>query len=255
MRFLTALMAVSLFATGPAAAAQLAVTEFLANPAGSDAQGEWLELFNYGATGISLAGWQLADADSNRASLPATTLRAGGYLVVARDKPAFQSRWLGGADDPRVREVRGTLTLSNAADELILETPDGTVAWQLAYGGSVVSEGTSVFLDPDSGFVHTEFGTKASPGVVLGGPDSSATTGYEACVDDVVCAGLTHSSAGETGSPLAGAYQVQPAHAPRVSVPAPVTLLCLSAGISAWLGAAGIRDRRPRLGRAVGGHE
>ncbi|TNF31069.1 MAG: hypothetical protein EP329_12890 [Deltaproteobacteria bacterium] len=69
----------------PAAAVQVAITEVMANPL-DEASGEYVELYNAGASAVDVAGWILDDGDATDALAGwnggATTLPAGGYAVV-----------------------------------------------------------------------------------------------------------------------------------------------------------------------------
>ena len=76
----------------PFAAAEVVITEFMANNATALADGDgsfsdWIELRNTGATTVGLAGWHLTDDPLNLTkwtfpSGAATTLKAGQYLMV-----------------------------------------------------------------------------------------------------------------------------------------------------------------------------
>ncbi|MCE9615853.1 MAG: lamin tail domain-containing protein [Lentisphaerae bacterium] len=81
-------LAALLWRPGPLPAA-VVINEFLAiNGTGlADADGDrpdWIELWNGGTGAVSLAGWRLTDdsRDLNQWTFPATTIPAGGYLVV-----------------------------------------------------------------------------------------------------------------------------------------------------------------------------
>ena len=69
------------------ATGSVALNEVMANNVSSVANNgfypDWVELYNGGASPVNLAGWSLTD-DSNprKFVLPATTLPAGGYLVI-----------------------------------------------------------------------------------------------------------------------------------------------------------------------------
>lgn len=68
-------------------APQLVINEFLADPDKvSDAYGEWVELFNPGATAIDLNGWTLKDDGSNIHKFATSILvPPGGYVVLCRN--------------------------------------------------------------------------------------------------------------------------------------------------------------------------
>ncbi len=54
--------------------------------------GDWVELYNAGATTIDLSGWFLQDGGHNYFNLPANTiLPSDGYLVLVQDSALFQA--------------------------------------------------------------------------------------------------------------------------------------------------------------------
>ncbi len=76
------------------------ISEIMYNPAGSDQSGainrEWVELYNTGATSVSLAGWQFGDSQDNTWAnvFPAgTMIGANQALVVTGDAASFDLEW------------------------------------------------------------------------------------------------------------------------------------------------------------------
>jgi hypothetical protein len=69
----------------PPAADQIAITEVMANPL-DEAKGEYIELYNHGATAIDVAGWIIDDGDATDVVTGwnggQTTIPAGGYGVI-----------------------------------------------------------------------------------------------------------------------------------------------------------------------------
>ena len=100
------------------------INEFFPNPAGPDAAGEFIELYNDGPAAVSLAGWKIGTGT-------VSTTVAGQTVVPAKAK-AFQ---LEGFAVPS----RGYLVLKHAEDGISLKNTDGAL---LLYGpdGNVVSE-------------------------------------------------------------------------------------------------------------------
>jgi hypothetical protein len=98
---------------------QVILSEIMYHPASELVADEWIELRNRGGTAVNLTGWRL-----NRAVefvLPNVSIPAGGYLVVAANVSAFNSRY------PGVANVVGGWTgrLSNSRDEIELEDASG----------------------------------------------------------------------------------------------------------------------------------
>ncbi len=221
----------------PAIATEVAITELLANPFGSDSRGEWVELFNYGSTTATLGEWRLEDEGRASATLPTVELAPGDFLIVARGKSAFETAWMGGRSDERIVEAAsGSWGLTNSGDELRLVSPGGNVVWQLAYSGSAITEGRSLTLDPGEDFVHTVYGSKDMPGVRINGPDVTGTLGYEQCAAGPSCPGAASGAAGDWGSPLAGTYGLQVTARPTaVRAPASLALACIGLLPLAWI--------------------
>ena len=107
------------------------INEFMARNSQTlaDADGDysdWIELRNVSTADVNLDGWFLTDADSNLTKwrMPATTLPAGGYLVV------FAS----GKDRATVgAELHTNFALDGGGEYLALVEPDGvTIANEFA---------------------------------------------------------------------------------------------------------------------------
>ena len=180
----------------------LMISEFIANPFGSESTSEWVEIHNYGSSGIDINGFKLKDEDSDDDVITSTstTIPAGGYVIVAKNKSNFESIWFGGNAVSNVLEVSG-LTMSNTTDELILTDASDNVIWSLAYADDE-SEGKATWISTATN-TPTTWGSKASPGIVRDGNDVSGSTGYEknnATADPLA---FTNTD-GDTGSPLNG---------------------------------------------------
>jgi len=109
----TATIANASLAASPTPKPLLVISEFLPNPAGSDAEGEWIELKNEGMDPVNLEGWSLSTNSSGRDAKLSGTLGAGAFLVVPR------------------KESR--LSLKNSGDSIFLKAPGGTIAVQVTY--------------------------------------------------------------------------------------------------------------------------
>lgn len=122
----------------PKSPLRLAITEVLANPAGSEYTQEFVELHNFGSEPVSLAGFQIEDAGGGD-KLPGETIAPGGYalVVAAAYDPADPS-------DPAPRagttivKIEGRIGrdgLSNSGEAVRLRGPDGEIV--SLYGGWV----------------------------------------------------------------------------------------------------------------------
>lgn len=68
------------------------INEWLPNPAGADAAGEWVELFNSGKSSVSLNGWSLKTSAGKKVSLKNYTIEPGDYLVLKRSETKLTLR-------------------------------------------------------------------------------------------------------------------------------------------------------------------
>jgi hypothetical protein len=76
----------SSLACTPSAFSGIEVSEFLPNPAGDDAAGEWIELINQTEQDAELCGWSVDDAEEWSAAFPLEELSIGahGFLLLPR---------------------------------------------------------------------------------------------------------------------------------------------------------------------------
>ena len=89
---------------------------------------EWVELYNAGTNDVELAGWQI-DSGVSFTFPSNTTLRVGGYLVVAASRTNFLAHY------PSVTNVVGDWEgkLSNSGEQLRLRNAQGDVVDSLNY--------------------------------------------------------------------------------------------------------------------------
>lgn len=151
--------------------ANVVLNEILANEAGSDTAGEFIELVNLGNGTANLAGWTLSDAVSTRHTFAAgTTLAPGRALVVYGGASAIPAG-LGNA----VAASTGALGLNNTGDTVALRTADGQSQVVVYSSALSASDGVSMNLSPEgtaSGqyVLHSSLAAApASPGMRTGG--------------------------------------------------------------------------------------
>lgn len=125
--FLLSGLAVGLISTVDAA---IVITEFLArndrtNEDGDGQSSDWIEIHNNGSTAESLEGYRLTDDPDNveTTALPATTIPAGGYLIV------FAS---GRAETDSNGGLHVPFNLNGTGEYLALLAPDGSKASEFA---------------------------------------------------------------------------------------------------------------------------
>lgn len=112
-------------------AAQVVINELHYNPPGSGDETEFIELWNIGPTGISLAGWYMQDGVNF--TFPAGTyIPAGGFLVLVKDLAAFTLAY------PHVTNVYGPFAnntgLNNSGERVALANASGAIVSEVTYG-------------------------------------------------------------------------------------------------------------------------
>jgi len=82
------------------------INEWLPNPVGSDAQGEWIELRNTSPNTASLQGWRIENA-SGKKFLINQTIVPDGYLLLPRSETKLMLRNSG--EDLKLFDAQGVL--------------------------------------------------------------------------------------------------------------------------------------------------
>lgn len=99
---LLALGAAAAVWVGPSSAqGQVLVTEVIADPTGTDAQREWIEIYNAGPRAVDLSNWKVGDEESEPTSGPGgegmfkfpngTSIAPRQVFVIANTSSGFQS--------------------------------------------------------------------------------------------------------------------------------------------------------------------
>jgi hypothetical protein len=92
------------------------INEWFPNPVGNDAAGEFIELYNSGATSANLNGYALSDGAKKRFSLTGYSIPSDGYLVL--------------------RKAQDKLTLKNTDGAVSLYGPSGQVVDAASFVGA-----------------------------------------------------------------------------------------------------------------------
>jgi len=136
------------------------ITEINYNPCsdiGSDSGYEFIELYNNGATDVSLEDWQMDEEEgafgATSYTFPAIVIPAGGYLVIAVDATTYDGTMgltLG------VNLLDWDVSLSNIADEIVLYDCDGNLVDAVFYDDDgIASDGFPECADGDNAFCAT----------------------------------------------------------------------------------------------------
>lgn len=150
--------------SAPATPAQVIVNEILANEAGSNTAGEFVEIVNVGGTSAAIGGWTISDGAGVKHTFAAgTTLAPGKALVVfagASAIPAGLTNAVGAST--------GSLALGNSGDSVILKDAGGVVKNSFTYPSSLSgTDGVSMNRSPDTSatgtfVLHTALGSLTS---------------------------------------------------------------------------------------------
>jgi DNA/RNA endonuclease G (NUC1) len=111
----------------------LVITELYGNPLGTDTQGEWMEIYNPGATAIDLAGFALKSNGSNPEDhvISALVIPAGACVVLGSN-PAIATN--GGVPLAYSYGSSASIILNNSqTDWVTIKTPDGLLVDSVAY--------------------------------------------------------------------------------------------------------------------------
>src|SRR5947207_394630 len=95
------------------------INEFLPDPQGADATGEWIELWNNGNTSASLVGWRLENKAGKKFVFKNEEVARDAYLLVPR--------------------TNTKLTLKNSDETISLYDPAGKLVDQAFFRGTAQS--------------------------------------------------------------------------------------------------------------------
>ncbi len=173
---------------------EVVINEFLPDPVGDDA-GEWIELYNPGATDFPLLGWRLDDAEGGSAPFlfgAADAVPAGGYLVVDRS--------------------RDRLALNNDGDSVRLIDAAGDVAGSVSYVDAPEGKSFARYADgwrwsnPTPGRENLETDVEAAATVTAeqspaaAAPESAATAIEDSAEESAISATISELSELDEGS-------------------------------------------------------
>ena len=112
----------------PARNTDIVINEIMADPPSNQREGEFVELFNRGASAVNVGGWAFTDGVSF--TIPSgTTIPAGGYLVIGADAAFLNAAYPGLT---ALGNWSGKLA-NGSGDRLRLEDANGNLANQVDY--------------------------------------------------------------------------------------------------------------------------
>ncbi len=130
------------------------INEFIPNPAGDDAAGEFIELYNASSAPIDISGWILDDVE-NGGSAPFTipegaSIPANGYAVFSR--------------------TQTKISMNNDSDHVRLVRPDGVIQNDIAYQD--LGDGISYSRGTSGDFQKTSIPTMGAENIIQTPKDS-----------------------------------------------------------------------------------
>jgi len=166
--FLVAIVATSFsFGQNPG---DIIITEIMQNPSKvTDANGEYFEVYNTSAGTIDMNGWVIKDDGSNSHTINnggPLNIAAGAYLVFGKNSTIGEN---GGVT---LNYASSSISLTNADDEIILETGGGVEIDRVNYDG-----GTN-FPDPTGKSMELSTMAYTSSANLIGSNWAEATSTY-----------------------------------------------------------------------------
>ncbi|MCP5537472.1 MAG: lamin tail domain-containing protein [Akkermansiaceae bacterium] len=173
--FVASLLLMSVIASAPDSGAEVVINEFMASNDSTLVDGDgkysdWIELHNNGGSAVDLTGWYLTDDETDLTQwvFPATSIPAGGYLVV------FAS----GQDAAGYTDAAGYLhthfKLSKDGESIVLVRADGTTIEHSTTNYPEQSADVAYGLAQGSSFTELVYLTTPTPGAA----NTGGITGY-----------------------------------------------------------------------------
>lgn len=125
-------------------ASQIVINEVMVDPnAVTDANGEWLEVHNRGASAVNLQGWTLAsNNDSPQTIASSVSVPAGGYVVLARNGNSGTN---GGVTPDYTYAI---INLANTSDWVALRDGGGASVDSVSWASTMPAGATRGVSDP-----------------------------------------------------------------------------------------------------------
>jgi hypothetical protein len=197
--------------------AQLAITEFIANPNNMDTDKEWIELYNYSDNPVNLRDWKVkAKGGTYEIDITPTDyfVAPGDYVILASSKTIFETEWLNGNQNAKVIDYDySSFFIINTPSDLVLGYDDGfgfLETWYIKYSNDAL-EGYSTFIEENNSVYteHLQIRIKRNAQDTILTPQATFSyfTGYENNGHNAA----TTSTNGDIGTPLTGGYMQEAA--------------------------------------------
>ena len=158
---------------------EIAINEFMASNAAAvaDQDGEfddWIELYNYGSSTVTLEGYFLTDdrEEIQKWTFPDTSISPGGFLIVWAD------------NDPDQSGLHAEFKLSASGEEILLSNPQSNIINEVTYSIQIT--------DMSTGRVPDGTGTFQSMTPTFSALNSDEEPRHEDITDTLFNAGIIH---------------------------------------------------------------
>lgn|GEM_PF-1785171 len=146
-----------------AANADVMINEIMYDAEGSDANKEWIEIYNNGSEEINFSNGKLFEAGTNHALtllLGNGTIPVGGYAIIAENASAFLTYY----PDYTGPLFDSTFSLSNTNETIAIKDSAGSVLDELTYSGAWGASGTGNTLERNASGWFESVVTGGTPG-------------------------------------------------------------------------------------------
>jgi hypothetical protein len=115
----------------PVAGSPMIINEFMATPSASasEAEGEWIELYNRSSEWVNLSGWRIENQSGATILLTTYLVQPGGYFVLGASADPFRN----GGYTPTLVYAGFRI---NSSGELRMYNAQGELAEDIVYSGS-----------------------------------------------------------------------------------------------------------------------
>lgn len=152
----------------------LQITEIQYDPAGTDTDREWLEIYNDTAGTIKLTDYKFFEANTNHGIVKTTdeNVLTGEYVILAQDLAKFK------VDNPgnNLKVFTSSFSLSNSGEVLSLKDKSLNIIFTIDYTNYLISTGNGATINFKNGSTATNTGTSTTTSTTTTIATQSATS-------------------------------------------------------------------------------
>jgi hypothetical protein len=128
------------------AQSDIRINEIMYNPPGTDADLEWIELYNNDTTAINITGWKFYEADTNHRLTfvqGSMVIPVTGYAIIADNATAF----LNEHPECKCTVMDSTFSLRNSDEYIALKNATSNLVDEVTYNSSWGADGNGKTLE------------------------------------------------------------------------------------------------------------